>query len=371
MKNKEINGRKIFLLLFLAATLGAGPPVLAACDDTKYRTKIVTYKELDEQVSGYGDTRCRYYIGPQGGLRCKIRLRGTLYYPLASAYNHPAGEPAPDFPAILVNHGSEEEFEASTKFCDLATYFVPKGYIVFAPFRRGQGDPDVGEGNMSTGVYVEDLLDDWSNGTNNYVHNTTCTNRSCYKAQLLKEQADEEEVQAMDWLKLRDDVKTDPGQPNDHRIALMGISYGGAVTVFANRHSIGQKAAVAFSPGAQQWDLNVNCGPNQTNCGTDFQQSMISAARFADKPAYYLQARWDYDTRATIDLAYAHAYGSADPQHSRGWNAAIFPYQYPCATSDPRSCTDDDYQSIHAGFFRDVAVWGPTVRNFLRRYDVK
>jgi dienelactone hydrolase len=260
------------LLLLLLATLGAGLPVLAACDDTKYRTQIVTYKELDEQVQGYGDTRCRYYTGPRGGLRCKIRLRGTLYYPLASAYDHPVGQPAPDFPAILINHGSEQTFEADNKFCDHAEYFVPKGYIVFVPFRRGHGDDDQGEGNMSTGVYIEDLLDDFVNGTNNYVHNTNCTNRSCYKAELLKEQADEEIAQAMDWLERRNDVKTDPGEPRDYRIAIMGISYGGAVTVFANRHDLGQKAAVAFSPGAQQWDPSVNCIPGDPNCGTRFSE---------------------------------------------------------------------------------------------------
>lgn len=373
MDAKNVLEKALLLSLLLVATLAMSIPALAACDDTKYRSKVITYFESDTLVPGYGDTRCYYYTGPQGGLRCKIRLRGTLYYPLASAYNHPDGEPAPDFPALLVNHGSEKTFEADTKFCEQAEYFVPKGYIVFAPFRRGQGDPDAGEGNMSTGVYVEDLLNDWINGTNNYVHNTSCTNRSCYKAQLLKEQADEEEADAVNYLKQRNDVKTDPGQPNDHRIAIMGISYGGAVTVFANRQSLGQKAAVAFSPGAQQWDRSVNCFPGDPICGTDFQRSLISAAGFADRPAYYLQAKWDYDTRATIDLAYAHAYGSADPLHSRGWMAAIFPYKNPCVTEsgEARPCTDSDYQSIHAGFFRDVEVWGPSVTDFLKRNNVK
>jgi dienelactone hydrolase len=350
----------------------------AACDDSKYRSEVVTYKFREEFVSRYGDTRCLYYTHPFGSLVCRIRMRGTLYYPLAADYAHPGNKPAPTFPALLVNHGSEETFEADNKFCEIAEYFVPKGYIVFVPFRRGQGDPDEGEGNMSTGVYVEDLLDDWQNGTGNYVHTTNCTNRSCYKAQLLKEQADEEIADfAVSWLKLRNDVKKDADDPQNRQIAIVGISYGGAVTVFANRHNIGQKAAVAFSPGAQQWDPNVNCVSGDPNCGTDFQRELISAAGSADKPAYYLQARWDYDTRATIDLAYAHAYQSADPQHSRGWNAAIFPYINPCVTDEdptddippqPRPCTDDDYQSIHAGFFKDANEWGPTVIDFLKRY---
>lgn len=365
MKNTKTITTSAFLLILLLATFAAGSDDYP-CDNTKYRRDIVTYKELDEQVSGYGDTRCFYYTGSQGGLRCKIKMRGTFYYPNSSAYDHPAGQPAPDFPVIVVNHGSEEEFEANVKFCEIATYFVPKGYIVFVPFRRGQGDPDAGEGNKSTGAYIEDILDDFSNGGNSYVHNTNCNNRSCYKAELLTSQADLELKHAIEWLQRRNDV-------NDDRIAIMGISYGGAVTVFGNRLSLGQKVAIAFSPGAQQWDPDVNCGPNQDNCGTDFQNAMISAARFSNHPAYYLQATWDYDTRATIDLAYAHAYGSNDPKHSRGWNAAIFPYKDPCVTpsGDSRPCTADDYQSIHAGFFGNAGKWGPTVHDFLKRYNVK
>ncbi len=374
IRTERMVKKTLIFSLLLIATLATAIPALAACtpaEEDDVRSRIVTYYESDNLVSGYGDTRCFYYAGPQGGLRCKIRLRGTLYYPPACAYDHRAGEPVPDFPALLVNHGSEPTFEANTKFSGLAADFVPRGYIVFVPFRRGQGDPDEGERNLSSGVYVEDLLNDWANGTNNYVHNTSCTNRSCYKAQLLKEQADEEIAAAMDWLKNRDDVKTDPGEPQNHRIAIMGISYGGAVTVFANRLSLGQKAAVAFSPGAQQWDRTANCLPGDPNCGTDFQRSIISAAGFANHPAYYLQAKWDYDTRATIDLAYAHAYGSADPLHSRGWMAAIFPYKYPCDDDGIPACSDEEFQSVHGGFFGDVDKWGPSVRDFLKRNSVK
>jgi dienelactone hydrolase len=370
---KVIGKKPLLFLLLVIVTLAMSIPAFADCNGAaeKYRQFDVTYYEIDYPAILSFDSRCRYITDGQGRTICRIRLRGTLYLPPSSAYVRPRGAPAATFPAIVINHGSEETFEATEKFCTQANYLVPKGYIVFAPFRRGQGDGNEAA-KKSTGIYVEDMLNDFALRPNSvWFHDTQCDNRSCYKAQLLKQQADEEIAAAMEWLKLRSDVKTDPGNSENHRIAIMGISYGGAVTVFANRHSLGQKAAVPFSPGAQQWDPDVNCGPNQDNCGTDFQRSLISAARFADRPAYYLQAKWDYDTRATIDLAYAHAYGSADPKHSRGWNAAIFPYQYPCATNDPRSCTDDDYQSIHAGFFGDIAVWWPTVGNFLRRYDVK
>jgi hypothetical protein len=98
------------------------------------------------------------------------------------------------------------------------------------------------------------------------------------------------------------------------------------------------------------------------------QKELISAASNAKSPAFYIQAKWDYDTRSTIDLAYAHSYGSADPKHSRSYQAAIYPYQNPCPDT---ACTDEDFQSIHSGFFRDISVWGPAVHDFLKRRGVK
>ena len=216
------------------------------------------------------------------------------------------------------------------------------------------------------------MLDDWGSNSPDYFHDTQCNDRSCYKSQLLKEQADEDIDAAFIYLKARNDVKTSNSDATDFHIGVMGISYGGAVTVFTNRRDHGQKAVVPFSPGAQQF-ADETCAPNDASCGTAFQKDLVSAASNAKKAAYYLQAKWDYDTRATIDLAYAHAYGSNDPKHSRAWNAAIFLYKDPCVRADgtSRPCTDDDYQSIHAGFFKDVEKWGPTVLDFLKRNNVK
>jgi pimeloyl-ACP methyl ester carboxylesterase len=353
----------------LSIALVGSIPVLAAaeCNSNKYRKSIVTYEQSDTLATQFDDTRCTYYVSlDPPGVRCRIRLNGILYRPNASAYH---GNSA--FPALVINHGSGEDIPAN-EFCEIATYYVPKGYIVFVPFRRGHGEG----GDRSTGIFITDLIDDYTSGADSYIHNTSCarSNNSCYRAQLLDEQASEEIRDAMDYMKERADVLRDPvtqADPNpEHRIAIMGSSYGGAVTVFANSRALGQKVAVAFSAGAQQWNGDENCAPFDPTCGTATQRALINAAGDATKPAYYLQARWDYDTRSTIDLAYAHSYRSPRPLHSRAWMAQIFPYQYPCATSDPDSCTDDDYQEIHRGFVRDPKVWGPSVTNFLRRFDV-
>jgi dienelactone hydrolase len=369
---KNINTKtNLFFLLLIVAILASPIPIFALCQgaEEKYREFDRTYYEIEYPALLSFDSRCTYFTDPQGRKICRIRLRGTLYLPLNSAYQRPRGEPAATFPALIINHGSGKQIEADRRYCVIANWFVPKGYIIFVPMRRGQSNAD--GSSASTGIYIDDLVADFQSSNPTWFHDTQCDSGGCYRAELFKQQADQEVVEAVNYLKSRADVKTEPDDAEDHRIGIMGSSYGGVVTVLANRNSIGQKAAVAFSPGVQQW-ADETCGPNQQNCGGDVQRSLLSAARFADKPTFYLQAKWDYDTRATIDLAYAHAYGSNDPKHSRGWNAAIYPYQYPCPTSDPSSCVPEvHFQSIHTGFFTDPDVWGPAVRNFLRRYDVK
>ena len=66
--------------------------------------------------------------------------------------------------------------------------------------------------------------------------------------------------------------------------------------------------------------------------------------------------------------AFMFLFAVADPMHSRGYQAAIYPYQNPCPDAP---CTDDDFQSIHAGFFREVSLWGLSVHDFLKRWSVK
>src|SRR3954469_112989 len=54
------------------------------------------------------------------------------------------------FPALIWNHGSEQRPDAGAQFDSVAAIFVPAGYVVFAPVRRGQGH--------SQGRYIVDEL---------------------------------------------------------------------------------------------------------------------------------------------------------------------------------------------------------------------
>ena len=372
MKTKRILKRTTLLMIAIAIVMLAAvsSQALADCngEPENYRKSIVTYYEVDffYNPSAATNSLCTLVRNSNGRTVCRIRLRGVLYSPLDA-------ERGSQFPAIIVNHGSGAEFEANNKSCEIANYFVPQGYIVFAPFRRGQGDDDAPYPNdpteisdKSTGIYIDDFVADFVSGNPIYIHQTNCTTGGCYRAELFQQQAEAEVANyAMNYLKNRTDIKVE-GR-GDYPIAIMGNSYGGAVTVLANQIVAGHKAAVAFSAAAQQW-ADATCLPDDQTCGGAVQKALLSAAKNATKPAFYLQAKWDYDTRPTIDLAYAHAYGSSDPKHGNRFMAAIFPYPKPGIDPDTGEL---DYQSVHTGFFSDPSRWGPAVLDFIRQYGVK
>ena len=54
------------------------------------------------------------------------------------------------FPAVIWNHGSEQDPGGSQEFDGIAQVFVPAGFVVFAPVRRGH----VG----SEGQYISDQV---------------------------------------------------------------------------------------------------------------------------------------------------------------------------------------------------------------------
>ncbi|HKQ79944.1 MAG TPA: hypothetical protein VJ810_39995 [Blastocatellia bacterium] len=171
MKTKRILNRATLLMIAIAIVMLAAvsSQALADCNGKpeNYRTFIVTYHEVDLPYDPSAPTNSRCTKVKIGGQTiCRVRWRGTLYYPLTS-------EPTSKFPAIMVNHGSGAEFEAYNKHCEIANYFVPEGYMVFVPFRRGQGDNDAPFGDKSTGIYIEDMLDDFLSGNPIYNHPIT------------------------------------------------------------------------------------------------------------------------------------------------------------------------------------------------------
>ncbi|MCM3874767.1 MAG: hypothetical protein ND895_29075 [Pyrinomonadaceae bacterium] len=345
----------------LALAVAACAPAQAACASGQFTKSIVSYYSTSYPLPPFAqrdetaESICDVIHSESGQRICQIKLWGALYRPAS-------GGIFAQFPALIFNHGSGDEFTDDTKYCELGKYFAERGYLVLIPFRRGQGDPP---NHQSSGVYIEDLVTDFGNNPSH--HDTTCTTTACYRAEILRLQSDQEVVYALNHLKLTDRMKKD--RDGEHIFGVGGNSYGGSVTVFFNRKDHGQRAAIAFAAAAQGWgQVNFAYAAQDWELSQDRRTllgALLTAAKNAKHPAFYLQARWDYDTRSTIDLAYAHAYGSDDPTHGHRFMASIFPYKKFFLDNG-----DVDYQSAHVGFIGDPERWGPSVLAFLKLYGV-
>lgn len=174
------------------------------------------------------------------------------------------------FPGIIWNHGSEKSPGTGPEFDSVASIFVPAGYVVFAPMRRGHGD--------SQGDYIQDQLD-----------------------QVLKSQgaaaAQQFFVQQMEGPQLDDQLA---GQAylkslpyvDKNRLAVVGCSYGGIQTVLAAERGAGYKAAVAESPGAESWEGHKS-----------LQDRLVKAVSGINMPVYLLHPEKDASVAPGYTLA--------------------------------------------------------------------
>jgi dipeptidyl aminopeptidase/acylaminoacyl peptidase len=135
------------------------------------------------------------------------------------------------FPGIIWNHGSEKSPGTGPEFDAVADIFVPVGYVVFAPVRRGHGD--------SQGDYIDDVVtaDRQKNGADSAAQ---------LLVQLFSGQQLDDQLAGFAYLKALPYV-------DSNRLAVVGCSYGGIETLLAAEKNPGFKAAVAESPGAESW----------------------------------------------------------------------------------------------------------------------
>jgi len=92
-------------------------------------------------ASGSGDgpdAVCRHLERARHLQERSLTLVGFLFKP----------DGAGPFPALVWNHGSERNPGTMRQFDAVASIFVPAGFVVFAPMRRGHGD--------SEGPYIMD-----------------------------------------------------------------------------------------------------------------------------------------------------------------------------------------------------------------------
>jgi carboxymethylenebutenolidase len=148
-------------------------------------------------------------------LSSKLALHGFIHKPEGNG----------PFPAILLNHGSEQ-FPQSGKF--IAKPYVSKGYVVFFPHRRGQGH------SSDQSDYIMDLI----------LREPESTRGK--KVVELQETHQEDVISALSYLKQLPYV-------DKNRIAMIGCSFGGIQTVLATEKKLGLRATVAFAPAAMSW----------------------------------------------------------------------------------------------------------------------
>jgi dipeptidyl aminopeptidase/acylaminoacyl peptidase len=192
----------------------------------------------------------------------KLRLKGYLWKPVRST----------PFPAILFVHGSGSTDAAHTggftmaETADmLAPTFIKHGYAFLYLCRRGQGL------SADQAPFMQDVL------------------------QLEKSTRGDEARKHLQFVLLTTDhlddvmagvsfLKTLPAV-DAHRIAIVGHSFGGQLTLLAVERDSTMRAAVTFSAGAGSWEGS-----------SDVRERMLTAVRKTTVPLMLLHAANDYST---------------------------------------------------------------------------
>lgn len=234
-------------------------------------------------------------------------LRGFLH--------RPSG-PGP-FPAVIWNHGSERLPGAAD---ELGRFYTSAGYVCFVPHRHGHG--------RSPGDYPIAALRARAQAEANGVPGGG--RQAIHWVIELHERYLEDTIAAVRWLERQSFVDA-------CRIAMSGVSHGGAQTLLAAEAGAGARAFVPFAPAAMAWKGNP-----------ELHDRLLRAVRAAREPIFLIQAANDYDLGPSEILGAALA-RKGEPNRSRVYP----PY-------------GDGPQAGHGDFAcHGTGVWGDDVRAFL------
>jgi carboxymethylenebutenolidase len=216
---------------------------------------------IDQQVSIAPET----VVVPSG----KLRLKAFLWKPSG---------PGP-FPAVLFCHGSGGADAAHTAGLpiteaaeNLAAMFLKHGYAFMYLFRRGQGL------SADQGPFMQDILQR---------EETAKGKESRQRLQFVLATTDhlEDVMAGLTFLKATPGI--DP-----KRVAIVGHSFGGQLTLLAAERDNTIRAAVTVSAAAGSWQRSP-----------ELRERLLSAVDKSTAPIMLIQAANDYSTAPSYALA--------------------------------------------------------------------
>lgn len=198
----------------------------------------------------------------------ELRLKGYFW--------KPAG--AGPFPAILFNHGSGADDPQHTAgrtmaeaASDLAPIFLKHGYAFLYLCRRGQGL------SADQGPFTQDLL--------RQAQAKSPEAQKQLHYQLMTGSQLDDALAGLSFLKTARDV--DP-----KRIAIVGHSFGGMLTLLSGDHDSSIRAEVAFAPGAFSW-----------HASEELRERVLAAVGKTAAPMFLVYAANDVDTTPGKDIS--------------------------------------------------------------------
>ena len=230
------------------------------------------------------------------------------------------------FPAILVNHGSgrtREQLERLGPYEGqsetLGPVFARHGYVCVFLFRRGVG-PSTDQGESAV-----DAMD-----REGAAHGQSA--RNALQMELLEGRELADARAALAFVRRLPDVDA-------RRVAIVGHSFGGSLSVLMTEREPTLRAAVVFSAAGYSWDRSP-----------ELRARLLDAARRTVVPLFFLHAENDYSTNSGKSLD--AELGKLGKRH----RLKIYP---------PVGRTPDEGHDFP---LNSVAAWEPDVFAFLDLY---
>jgi dienelactone hydrolase len=215
------------------------------------------------------------------------------------------------FPGLVWNHGSEKSPGTMRQFDAVAAIFVPAGYVVFAPMRRGHGD--------SEGPYIMDQLRRAQEGRA----------APALAVRLLEGEQLADQLAGLAYVKSLPYV-------DSRRLVVAGCSFGGIETLLAAERGAGYRAAAAISPGALSWNGNPL-----------LRDRLVAAVRKTEIPVFIIQPPKD------ASLEPSRVLGAELERRGTPHAVKVYPADMP-----------EDQQGHCFGGARGMHVWAPDVLAF-------